>query len=110
MIYSQFNQSPLQRFSGGRGWLAFVIGLAVMTLVLIALPFVLLIGAISFLTLSLFGRVFLKRQLAKFNRQSFSQQQADVEPMQQTHRFGQRESQFSPRPHQGRTFEHDPNG
>ncbi|WP_028773575.1 hypothetical protein [Shewanella waksmanii] len=109
MIYSQFNQSPLQRFSGGRGWLAFVIGLLVMTLVLIALPFVLLVGASSFIALSLFGRVFLKRQLAKFNRQQFEQQQSDFEPAQ-PQRFGQRETSFSPRPHQGRTFEHDPNG
>ncbi|GGI97406.1 hypothetical protein GCM10007978_38900 [Shewanella hanedai] len=116
MIYSQFQQSPFQtRFSGTRGWMAFAIGLVVITLTLIALPFVLLIGAISFVLLSLFGRIFMKRQLARFRQQqsqatqqsqfnesSESQDQAVFEET----RFGS--SRHQAKPHQGRTFEHDP--
>jgi len=120
MIYSQFQQSPFQnRFSGVKGWMAFAIGLAVITLTLIALPFVLLIGAVSFILLSLFGRIFLKRQLARFRQQ----QEQGVYGAQHETGFSQtnveRDSQVftkspfaeqRPRvsPHQGRTFEHDP--
>ncbi|MEC4728648.1 hypothetical protein HWQ46_24300 [Shewanella sp. D64] len=117
MIYSQFQQSPFQtRFSGTRGWLAFAIGLAVITLTLIALPFVLLIGAISFILLSLFGRIFMKKQLTRFRQQQSqaSQQSSFSESskgQQQTvfeeTRFGT--SPHKTKPHQGRTFEHDPN-
>lgn len=119
MIYSQFQQSPFQtRFSGARGWMAFAIGLAVITLTLIALPFVLLIGAISFILLSLFGRIFMKRQLARFRQQQSQAGQAKQEsgfyqsdnaqeqsPFQEA-RFGTERHQA--KPHQGRTFEHDP--
>ncbi|ABV34865.1 conserved hypothetical protein [Shewanella sediminis HAW-EB3] len=121
MIYSQFQQSPFQnRFSGVKGWMAFAIGLAVITLTLIALPFVLLIGAVSFILLSLFGRIFLKRQLARFRQQ---QEQGVYGAQQQEADFSQAnverdsqvftESPFAERrprvtPHQGRTFEHDP--
>lgn len=115
MIYHQFQQTPFQnRFSGSKGWLAFAIGLIVMTLVLLALPFVILIGALSFITLSLFGRLFLKRQLAKFRQQTQGQ-----------YGFGQQAQQTSTAtsdlfkdkaafgrdsaPRQGRTFEHNPN-
>ncbi|WP_299797953.1 hypothetical protein [uncultured Shewanella sp.] len=113
MIYSQFQQSPFQtRFSGVKGWMAFAIGLAVITLTLIALPFVLLIGAVSFILLSLFGRLFLKRQLARFRQQeqgAYGTKQGEVEREPQIFR----ERPFSsgrpqPTPHQGRTFEHDP--
>ncbi|MCE9680118.1 hypothetical protein LZP69_13185 [Shewanella sp. AS1] len=109
MIYHQFQRTPFQnRFSGSRGWLAFAIGLGVMTLVLLALPFVLLIGAISFILLSLFGRVYLKRQLAKFRRQTqapFAEQFTEADSIVKETPFS-RASQ----PRQGRTFEHDPQG
>lgn len=116
MTYSQFQQSPFQtRFSGTRGWMAFAIGLAVITFTLIALPFVLLIGAISFILLSLFGRVFMKRQLARFRQQQ--SQAAQKSPFNEVNesqdqsvfeesRFGS--SRHQAKPHQGRTFEHDP--
>ncbi|MGE6650416.1 hypothetical protein ACQKE0_14165 [Shewanella colwelliana] len=114
MIYHQFQQTPFQhRFSGTRGWLAFVIGLVVMTLILLALPFVILIGALSFITLSLFGRVFLKRQLAKFRQQTQAQNgfQHHAEPTAADgHSIFDRQAPFkstSNRP--GRTFEHNPN-
>lgn len=118
MIYSQFQQSPFQaRFSGAKGWMAFAVGLAVITLTLIALPFVLLIGAISFLLLSLFGRIFLKKQLARFRQQQEHSafgtqgQQADFTEAQDSrifneHPFAAKRPQS--KPHQGRTFEHDP--
>ncbi|WP_076413448.1 hypothetical protein [Shewanella sp. UCD-KL12] len=116
MIYSQFQQSPFQaRFSGAKGWMAFAVGLAVITLTLIALPFVLLIGAISFLLLSLFGRIFLKKQLARFQQQqrSFGDQAGQDQFTQEQgnrvfsdHPFADKHPQA--KPHQGRTFEHDP--
>ncbi|MGS0681499.1 hypothetical protein ACVBIL_10085 [Shewanella sp. 125m-7] len=106
MIYSQFQNNPMQnRFSGTRGWLAFVIGLAFMTLALVALPFLLLFGAITFIALSLFGRVFLKRQLARFQKQ-----QATQEFHSQSDEFQEtifKETASTPR--KGRTFEHNPN-
>lgn len=106
MIYSQFQHNPMQnRFSGTRGWLAFVIGLAFMTLALVALPFLLLFGAITFITLSLFGRVFLKRQLARFQKQQANQQNQYGEEFQEA---VMKESSNSA-PRQGRTFEHNPN-
>ncbi|QYJ85974.1 hypothetical protein K0I73_17700 [Shewanella mesophila] len=115
MIYHQFQQTPFQnRFSGSKGWLAFAIGLIVMTLVLLALPFVILIGALSFITLSLFGRLFLKRQLAKFRQQSQDQfgfghhtEQTSSETanvFNDNTPFGRDHA-----PRQGRTFEHNPN-
>ncbi|MCG9729472.1 hypothetical protein L1D44_06365 [Shewanella sp. Isolate13] len=106
MIYSQFQHNPMQnRFSGTRGWLAFVIGLAFMTLALVALPFLLLFGAISFIALSLFGRVFLKRQLARFQKQQANQEFQYSEEFQETI---YKEAPTST-PRQGRTFEHNPN-
>ncbi|MCG9697885.1 hypothetical protein [Shewanella sp. Isolate11] len=112
MIYHQFQQRPFQsRFSGGRGWLTFAIGLLVMTLALLALPFVILFGAISFICLSLFGRVFLKRQLAKFRQQTQAQQEFQPQPShKQANRFFN-DTPFARQsaPRQGRTFEHDPN-
>ncbi|ABZ74886.1 conserved hypothetical protein [Shewanella halifaxensis HAW-EB4] len=107
MIYSQFQHNPMQnRFSGTRGWLAFVIGLAFMTLALVALPFLLLFGAITFVALSLFGRVFLKRQLARFQKQ-----QATQEFHCQGEEFQEAIYKEVPTsaPRQGRTFEHNPN-
>ncbi|MFT5234789.1 MAG: ABC-type nickel/cobalt efflux system permease component RcnA [Shewanella sp.] len=116
MIYSQFQQSPFQtRFSGTRGWMAFAIGLVVITLTLIALPFVLLLGAISFILLSLFGRIFMKRQLARFRQQQSqaTQQSSFSEPTEgqdqaefERTRFGSNRHQA--KPHHGRTFDHDP--
>lgn len=106
MIYSQFQHNPMQnRFSGTRGWLAFVIGLAFMTLALVALPFLLLFGAISFIALSLFGRVFLKRQLARFQKQQANQEFQYSEEFQEA---VYKETPTSA-PRQGRTFEHNPN-
>lgn len=110
MIYSQFQQSPFQaRFSGAKGWMAFAVGLAVITLTLIALPFVLLLGAISFILLSLFGRIFLKRQLARFRQQQSQQSQyteTQDSHMLNDHPFADKRPQA--KAHQGRTFEHDP--
>ncbi|WOT05452.1 hypothetical protein [Shewanella youngdeokensis] len=105
MIFNQFQHNPMQnRFSGSRGWLAFIIGLAVMTLILVALPFLLLIGAVTFIALSIFGRVFLKRHLARFKQQTEKTfQQGDT---QQTV-FKDHATQSSA--HTGRTFEHNPN-
>ncbi|MDB2387221.1 hypothetical protein N9W21_07755 [Shewanella sp.] len=111
MIYNKFQSNPMQnRFSGSRGWLAFVIGLALMTLSLVALPFLLLFGAITFITLSLFGRVYLKRQLARFQKQQAGGH--FQKESQQSNQF--QESIFKSRAPQnaqtaGRTFEHDPN-
>ncbi|MCG9712583.1 hypothetical protein L1D32_11950 [Shewanella insulae] len=115
MIYHQFQQTPFQhRFSGTKGWMAFAIGLVVMTLVLLALPFVILVGALSFIILSLFGRVFLKRQLAKFRQQGnaafggqtqgFDHKGFSSRPFETASPFGKTQA-----PRQGRTFEHDPN-
>ncbi|NRB22232.1 hypothetical protein [Shewanella sp.] len=121
MIYSQFQQSPFPaRFSGAKGWVAFAIGIAVITLALIALPFLLLFGAISFILLSLFGRLFLKRQLAKFKQQQA--RGAYTDSQQQGHFSTASEQQSQPiftddafadkrhqaKSHQGRTYEHDP--
>lgn len=114
MIYHQFQQSPLQhRFTGTKGWLAFAIGLVVMTLVLLALPFIILTAAVSLIVLSVFGRLFLKRQLAKFRQYSPAQ---DEMPHQAQRRHTQAEyfeqqAPFTAKsvPRQGRTFDHDPN-
>ncbi len=116
MIYNQFQSSSMQnRFSGSRGWLAFVIGLAFMTLALVALPFLLLFGAIAFITLSLFGRVYLKRQLARFQKQQAGQT-FQRESNQQADAFSDtafKDTVFKDSPPQsaraGRTFEHNPN-
>ncbi len=116
MIYNQFQSSSMQnRFSGSRGWLAFVIGLAFMTLALVALPFLLLFGAITFITLSLFGRVYLKRQLARFQKQQAGQTY-QRDSAQQTDAFGNaafKDTAFKDSTSQparaGRTFEHNPN-
>ncbi|MCL1148267.1 hypothetical protein L2747_19885 [Shewanella marinintestina] len=106
MIYSQFQHNPMNnRFSGTRGWLAFVIGLAFMTLALVALPFLLLFGAITFVALSLFGRVFLKRQLARFQKQQANQEFHHQEEFQET--IFKESTRAAPK--QGRTFEHNPN-
>mgnify|MGYP000382870922 CR=1 FL=1 len=111
MIYNQFQSSSMQnRFSGSRGWLAFIIGLAFMTLALVALPFLLLFAAITFITLSLFGRVYLKRQLAKFQKQQAGQT-FQRDESQQADAFS--DNVFAEKPTQstrtGRTFEHNPN-
>jgi hypothetical protein len=111
MIYHHFQQTPFQhRFSGSRGWIAFAIGLIVMTLVLLALPFVMLFGALSFIALSLFGRLFLKRQLAKFRQQTQGQYGSEQASSASQSSFADGAS-LSPNhsPRQGRTFEHNPN-
>ncbi|WP_299494070.1 hypothetical protein [uncultured Shewanella sp.] len=101
MIYSQFQQAQLRnRLSGARGWASFAIGILLLALILIALPFILLLGAISFVTLAVFGRVFLKRQLARFRQQQakdINQQAQDIN------------ASSSQAPSEGRTFEHNPN-
>ncbi|MDR8525571.1 hypothetical protein [Shewanella fidelis] len=115
MIYSQFQHNPLlNRFSGTRGWLAFAIGLAFMTLALVALPFLLLFGAITFIALSLFGKVFLKRQLARFQKQQANQefyseqfQGAQFEETPFNNNVFKESKTTATR--QGRTFEHNPN-
>lgn len=115
MIYHQFQQTPFQnRFSGSKGWLAFAIGLIVMTLVLLALPFVILIGALSFITLSLFGRLFLKRQLAKFRQQTQDQYGFGHQAEQTSSETASVFNDNAPfgrdhAPRQGRTYEHNPN-
>ncbi|BAJ00199.1 hypothetical protein [Shewanella violacea] len=121
MIYSQFQQSPFQaRFSGVKGWMAFAIGILVITLALIALPFLLLFGAISFILLSLFGRLFLKRQLAKFQQQQAQSTNASSQQQDSFSTPSEHQSQpiftdnaftdnrHQAKPHQGRTYEHDP--
>ncbi|MPY26754.1 hypothetical protein FM037_01310 [Shewanella psychropiezotolerans] len=121
MIYSQFQQSPFQtRFSGAKGWMAFAIGIAVITLALIALPFLLLFGAISFILLSLFGRLFLKRQLAKFKQQQAQGAYTDKQQQSNFSTASEQQNQqiftdkafadkrHQAEPHQGRTYEHDP--
>ncbi|MEI6859535.1 MAG: hypothetical protein V5788_07120 [Shewanella sp.] len=118
MIYSQFQQSPFQaRFSGVKGLVAFAIGITVFILALIALPFLLLFGALSFILLSLFGRLFLKKQLARFKQQQAREVHADC---QQPDGFSTANDQqifnghpctdkrHQTKPHQGRTYEHDP--
>jgi membrane protein implicated in regulation of membrane protease activity len=106
MIYNSFQSNPMQnRFSGSRGWLAFIIGLAFMTLALVALPFLLLFGAITFMALSLFGRVYLKRQLARFNKQQAGQKfQKDDVFQENVSRENTSQSTAA-----GRIFEHNPN-
>lgn len=106
MIYNQFQSNPMQnRFSGSRGWLAFIIGLAFLTLALVALPFLLLFGAMTFIILSLFGRVYLKRQLARFSKQQAGQtfQKDHVSP-ENVSRESTPQSTAT-----GRVFEHNPN-
>ncbi len=112
MIYHQFQPRPFQsRFSGSQGGLTFAIGLVVMTLVLLALPFVIIFGAISFICLSLFGRVFLKRQLKKFRQQTQREYEFQPQPTRKTANDFFNESPFPKHasPRQGQTFEHDPN-
>lgn len=107
MNYSQFQSEPLRRrFSGARGWLAFAIGTGMICLSLLVLPILLLIGAVSLLLLSLFGRVFLQRQLARFQSGGFAQATS----------HGRRGSaqdfdrdDVNPARRQGHTYEHDPN-
>ncbi|NRD75707.1 hypothetical protein HQQ94_21290 [Shewanella sp. VB17] len=111
MIYSQFQQSPFQtRFSGSRSWMTFAIGIAVITLTLIALPFVLLFGAISFIFLSLFGRLFMKKQLARFQQsqaeRGYSQSESPAQSVFTEAKFGHQACENKGR--QGRTFDHDP--
>ena len=114
MIYSQFQQPFQQRFSGSKGWLAFAVGITVIALGLLALPFVLLFLAVGFIAVSLFGRFYIKPKMDQFKRQAEQaqyQQQGFTEEAEEvvnhSARFG--DDSFKPRPHQGRIFEHDPN-
>ncbi|MCL1098515.1 hypothetical protein [Shewanella gelidii] len=108
MINHHFRRNLLlQRFTGIKGSLAFILGLCIIILALIALPFLLLFGAISFLILSLFGRVYLKQKMNQFHQaqETFRQSQVDDElPPTPFERDG-----FTPKQRQGQTFEHDPN-
>ncbi len=114
MIYSQFQQSPFQaRFSGVKGLIAFTIGITVFILTLIALPFLLLFGAISFVLLSLFGRLFLKKQLARFKQQQAREVHVDCHFSTNNDQRIFNDCPFTDKhhqtkPHQGRTYEHDP--
>ncbi|QSX29937.1 hypothetical protein JYB88_17445 [Shewanella cyperi] len=100
MIYSQFqaHQPFANRFAGARGLLMFAAGIAVLALGLILLPLLFLAAAISTLVLATFGRQWLKGKLAA--RQASHDGSA----------FGRFrfDDSFQPRPHQGRTFDHDP--
>ena len=109
MIYQQFQRSPMQtRISGPRAWLAMAISLSLICLSLFLLPFVLLFGAITLGCLVLFSRVYMARQVAKFNQ---AQANATEEPHSHVYNSVNivRESNAK-EPHrmrlQGRTFEH----
>ncbi|MBT1445234.1 hypothetical protein KJI95_11950 [Shewanella sp. JM162201] len=119
MIYSQFHTPPMhERFSGLKGFAMFAAGLLVLGLSLMALPFILLAGAVTFVLFALFGRFWL----GKLRRQMEAQQQAaaqkaygfnaefagqNAEQSDVFVKFRDRDS-FRPRPHKGETFEHDP--
>lgn len=115
MIYSQFQSNSFpHRFSGARGILAFVLGITVISLSLLALPFILLFGAISFIAVSLMARFYMKRKVDQFKRDYDSTRQHDAyaahrnvnpEAEPDINAIFDRDS-FKPRPHKGRTFEH----
>lgn len=109
MIYSQFHTPPLrERFSGFRGLAMFIAGFVVLGLSLVMLPFILLAGAVAFALLSVFGRVWLgKLQRRAQQAQAAQSSQSSVDVEEAFVRFRDRDL-FRPRPHQGRTFEHDP--
>ncbi|WP_372872872.1 hypothetical protein [Shewanella sp.] len=110
MIYSQFHTPPLhQRFSGLKGLAMFVAGLVVMGLSLVALPFILLAGAVAFALLSVFGRIWLGKLVrrAQHAQAKRTETQFEAETSDAFIRFRDRDL-FRPRPHQGRTFDHDP--
>lgn len=111
MSYSQLNRSslhsdsPLQsRFSGVKGVTSFIIGITMMSLFLIALPFLLVIATVTLLLLNLFARTYLKQQLDRFKQH----------PKFKTHRFHYAHqdpnivNDSQPQKGKGRTFEHDP--
>lgn len=106
MIYQQFQQSPMQtRISGPRAWLAMAIGVTLICLSLFLLPFVLLFGAIALACLVLFSRIYVARQLAKFNRaQTQARENKKYESTGYTSAHIIREPHATR--HQGRTFEH----
>lgn len=104
MIYQQFQQSPMQtRISGPRAWLAMAISVSLICLSLFLLPFVLLFGAITLGCLVLFSRIYVARQLAKFNR-------AHTQTAHTNESTGYSSPHIVREPHathhQGRTFEH----
>ncbi len=109
MINKHFRRNLLlQRFTGVKGWLAFAIGVVTIILCLLALPFLLLIGAMSFILLTVFGRLFLKKKMAQFQAAGFGHHQHGEFEQQNIHRDMDR-NRFSNKPKAGRTFEHDPN-
>ena len=115
MIYQQFQRSPMQtRISGPRAWLAMAISLSLICLSLFLLPFVLLFGAIALGCLVLFSRVYMARQVAKFNQaQANANQHGHTTEEPQSHVYSSanivRESNVRESNRirqQGRTFEH----
>lgn len=109
MINKHFRRNLLlQRFTGVKGWIAFAIGVATIAFCLLALPFLLLIGAISFILITIFGRFFLKRKVAQFQAAGFANHGQD--DFEQSHFYQNRpKDNFNRKPKVGRTFEHDPN-
>lgn len=109
MINKHFRRNLLlQRFTGAKGWLAFLIGIATIALCLIALPFLLLFGAITFVLLSVFGRLFLKRKMAQFQAAGFNHNEQSSFSQQDFYEPPSQNAQFKTKPKVGRTFEHDP--
>lgn len=110
MIYSQFHSQPLhQRFSGLKGLAMFVAGLVVLGFSLVVLPFVLLAAAVAFALLSIFGRIWLGKMVRKAQQAQAqaTESQFEAESSDAFIRFRDRDT-FRPRPHKGRTFDHDP--
>lgn len=106
MIYEQFQQSPFQpRISGARAWLAMAVSVSLICLSLFLLPFVLLFGAIALGCLVLFSRIYVARQMSKFNR---AQAQAREAASQETEFYRSTNVVREPhaKHHTGRTFEH----
>lgn len=109
MINKHFRRNLLlQRFTGVKGWLAFLIGVVTIILCLVALPFLLLFGAVTFILLSLFGRLFLKRKMAQFQAAGFTNSPQDNFSQQNFYEPPSQNTQFKAKPKVGRTFEHDP--
>ncbi|AAN57519.1 hypothetical protein HRJ35_01645 [Shewanella oneidensis MR-1] len=111
MIYQQFQQSPFQqRISGPRAWLAMAVTVSLICLSLFLLPFVLLFGAIALGSLVLFSRIYVARQLSKFNREQAHRAQAQArEAASQASTFNQTANvvrELHADQYRGRTFEH----
>lgn len=106
MIYQQFQQSPFQpRISGARAWLAMAASVSLICLSLFLLPFLLSFGAIALGCLVLFSRIYVARQVSKFNRAQAQAQEAasqDTEFYRSTNVVRETHAEQ----YRGRTFEH----